>query len=174
MRDQTALLKAKQERFEALLDRFNYDPQTGAFTWARYVKKGHGMPGLPAGSKSPSGYVRLCIDGVQMMAHRVAWRLVHGRWPEDEVDHINGTRDDNRIANLREASRAINSQNLRSATKASRSGMLGVSWSKHRRKWVAYIKSDGKTINLGGFKEEAAAQQTYITAKRQLHAGTTL
>ena len=55
-----------------------------------------------AGSVHSTGYVRIGVDGGKYTAHCLAWLYTHGVWPSDQIDHINGNRSDNRIANLRE------------------------------------------------------------------------
>lgn len=83
-------------------------------------------------------------------AHRVAWLLTHGVWPEGEIDHINGVRTDNRLANLRDVSITINRRNckLRSDNK---SGVSGVNWNKAYGKWRARIAVNGQEVFLGNF-----------------------
>lgn len=66
--------------------------------------------GQIAGSLNTTGYRRIRIDGVRYPAHRLVWLYHHGNHPEDQLDHINRNRDDNRIINLRECN---NSQNSR-------------------------------------------------------------
>jgi hypothetical protein len=58
------------------------------------------------------GYVQIKISGKLYHAHRLAWLYVYGYMPEKEIDHINRIRDDNRIANLREATSQLNSLTL--------------------------------------------------------------
>ena len=89
-----------------------YDPTTGVFTWrVRAANNTH--IGEIAGSPRPhSGYIRISLDGVMYYAHRLAWRYVYGVWPTGQIDHINGVRIDNRIANLRDVSSSVNNHNL--------------------------------------------------------------
>ena len=99
------------------------------------------------------------------MGHRVAFAHYHGRWPDEEIDHINGIRDDNRIANLREADRSLNMRNLR--------GAKGYSFEKdgRARPWTAYIRDHGKVIRLGGFATEAEAASARRDAEQRYGYG---
>jgi len=91
-------------------------------------------------------------------AHRVVWAIVHGVWPTGEIDHINGDPLDNRICNLRQATRAQNESN-KGIQRNNTSGVKGVCWNKSRSKWVAQITVNGKHKRLGQFAciDEAAA-----------------
>ena len=40
------------------------------------------------GYRSPDGYGRFKYEGESRMAHRVAWCLEYGRWPEHSIDHL--------------------------------------------------------------------------------------
>jgi hypothetical protein len=103
-----------------------------------------------AGSVNGEGYLLIKLQRRSYKAHRLAWLYVCGVWPEDQLDHINRNRSDNRISNLREVT---NKQNLQNAGKYSHntSGHSGVSWHKQRSKWVAQIKHNHKVIHLGYF-----------------------
>lgn len=80
-----------------------YDAQTGAFTW-RVTQSNRAKAGNTAGSlHRQDGYVYIRVDGVLHKAHRLAWLHVHGAWPTAGVDHVNGDRGQNGIANLRES-----------------------------------------------------------------------
>ena len=156
---------------EKLRELFSYDPATGAFT--RLVRSAHCVKvGDIAGCKTSTGYSQISISCRSYFAHRLAWLHVHGRWPECFIDHIDGNRYNNAIANLREASRSVNQQNLKEAMTRNASGLLGVS--RHGKKWAAKITIDGKCRYLGCYKTAELAHAAYLDAKRLLHVGCTI
>ena len=108
---------SKQElTAERLREVLAYDPDTGVFTWkARTSPFSRVNVGDVAGNLRRDGYIEICVDGRKHQSHRLAWLYVYGEWPADQIDHINGIRTDNRIANLREANNAENHHNLRKA-----------------------------------------------------------
>lgn len=160
-----------QERLKELL---HYDPETGVFT--RKVRTSNDVKvGDIAGSMTADGYIRIRVDGRRYLAHRLAWFHVYGTWPEDQLDHISGVRDDNRISNLREATNTQNCQNHKSPRCNSTSGYLGVSFRKEIGRWHAHITVSGKKIHLGFFNCSTAAYLLgYLPAKRKLHEFGTL
>lgn len=107
-------------------------------------------------SDNGQGYRRGYIRGVCLLAHRVAYCIMEGEWPDDEIDHINGIRSDNRWANLRKVTLAENSKNRR-MSKNNTSGCNGVIWVKHAKKYQAIGFDQGKPLSLGYYKtlEEA-------------------
>jgi hypothetical protein len=135
------------------LKKVEYDPYTGSFT----------KDGIPTGTHRQDGYVLVSHKGRQVLAHRAAWELHYGVPAPDVLDHINGIRSDNRIANLRAATYRQNSQNQRRHRDSS-SGFKGVSFSKARGKFVAYIRNGKRTRNLGGYKTAEEAHEVYCLA----------
>lgn len=93
-----------------------------------------------------NGYMSGGINGRKIYAHRAIWALVHGCWP-DVIDHINGVRSDNKLANLRAITKAENSRNS-GIPATNTSGVVGVSFVPASQKWAAYIW-DKKKISLG-------------------------
>ena len=163
------------ERVRELL---SYDPETGIFTrrvrTAQRHQVGDRADFLVTGGSTP-GYHRVSIDSERYQAHRVAWLYVHGEWPGKFIDHINGVRSDNRMANLREATAQLNQENLRAPRrKNSASGLLGAQWDEQSGKFRAAIVSSRKRIYLGGFDAPEDAHAAYVTAKRSLHGGCTI
>jgi hypothetical protein len=154
-----------QKRLQELL---SYDSDTGVFInntqRASCVKIGD-----VTGSKSANGYVRITIDYKQYYAHRLAWLYVHGEFPKKELDHLNKIKVDNRIINLRLATRQENMQNISTPRSGTTSGFRGVSWSKLAKKWKTYIKINGQAKHLGYFNTAEEASEVYLEAKRALH-----
>ena len=151
-----------QDRLKELL---NYNSETGIFTWK--VNRGGRKIGSIAGAKS-LGYRNIMIDKISYQAHRLAWLFVYGKWPEKDLDHINLERDDNRICNLRVVSDSENKQNQK-MYKTNTSGFKGVSWCKNRKKWIASICINYKTIPLGKFDDPKEASLAYLEGAKKYH-----
>jgi len=151
---------------ERLKDSLSYNHENGIFTWIGRVPKRY--IGRKAGHVGQQGYRRMRIDGDRYMAHRLAFLFVYGIFPEYEIDHKNGNRDDNRIENLRQATRSENGQNQKKF-KTNTSGFTGVSWCKYDKKWNSRIRINGKLIHLGYFKTAQEAGEAYLSAKKKLH-----
>ncbi len=151
----------------------SYAPNTGHLVW----RPGFGSrrTGSRAGCRSKArGHRYVRIDDVLCLEHRIAWLIVHGVLPEDEIDHINGVKDDNRMENLRVADHRTNMQNLRKALSTNKLGLLGVQERCDGKKWCARIIANGKTHHLGSFDTPERAHAAYLTAKRKLHDGCTI
>lgn len=158
--------------------RLNYNAETGVFTWKtrpgsdRHTRTWNAKyAGTIAGSFDGWGYRKIKIDGAFYRAHRLAWLIVHGIWPRGDIDHVNGTRDDNRLVNLREATPSENNQNQR-LRRDNTSGFRGVTADPGRRSrtWKAEIRIDGRARNLGRFVTPDAASRAYEAAADVLHA----
>lgn len=157
-------------------ERLHYDPETGIFTW-RLDQPSCGLAaGDVAGSTSiVDGYHRIGVDGdSQRQAHRLAFLYMTGAMPPEgvDVDHMNGVRNDNRWANLRQLSRSENMQNLQAPHADNKSGFLGVAPARER--FAAYIRANKKNKYLGTFDTPQEAHAAYVAAKRVLHAGNML
>ena len=161
----------------------DYDPETGALVWrvrdVSFFTDGgksaiHSMrvwnaiyANKPALSyKGLNGYFQGGILGRPYRAHRVAWAIYSGAWPEHEIDHINGKRSDNRIANLRSATSQENSKN-RAISIKNTSGATGVSWREDHSRWVASIHKNGKPKYIGSFKSKDEAIQARAKASAE-------
>lgn len=152
-----------QEYLQKILD---YSPDTGLFTWkvdrGRRCKKGY-----VAGSIDSSGHRQICIDGKKRLSHRLAWLYVYGSYPKNQIDHIDGNKQNNSIKNLRDVSNSINQQNRAKARIDSNSGLMGVR--KDGSKYLASIKANNKKFYLGMFETAQEAFEAYKQAKLKLH-----
>lgn len=140
--------KAPPLTFERASEVLSYCPTTGHLRWR--ISRGGGVAGAKAGTRC-NGYLQIQIDFVFHRAHRVAWLLAFGRWPELALDHINGVRDDNRLANLREATPQQNARN-RGLCRRNTSGKVGVHPIMGGALWGAEICFNGRGIYLGRFQ----------------------
>lgn len=150
---------------------FDYDPLSGVFRHKTKPSKKIRV-GQIAGSEVGNGYRRLKIDGRDYYAHRVAWLYVYGAWPNNQIDHVDGAKQNNAISNLRDVSPSVNGQNQKKAQRRNKNCLLGVSphWGKYR----AVIQVESRQKYLGMFETAEAAYQAYLAAKRELHEGCTL
>ncbi len=141
----------------------NYDSITGVLTWRIaphwWVEVGE-RADLP---DSGLGYRRVQFMGRGYQAHTIAWFYVHGVWPPDELDHKNNVRDDNRISNLRLATRTQNLYNRRSSTP----GLKGTTLRKG--KWRAQIYVAKRNIVLGAYDTQEEAHEAYRIAAEYYH-----
>jgi hypothetical protein len=149
-----------QERLKQVLW---YDQESGIFRW-RYSLNNRTKAWKIAGVKLPKGYIHIGIDKKMYRAHRLAWLYVHGEMPLHEIDNLNQITNDNRISNLRLATRKQNSEN-RNVFLNNKTGCRGVSFHKKSNKYRAQVRHLGKTIHLGLFGTIEDASQA-ARAKR--------
>lgn len=154
-----------------LRERVCYDPLTGLMTW-RKSNGSRAVVGGLIGTNSSKGYLTCELDHKHFKIHRLAWLYMTGQWPNGQIDHIDGDKKNNRIANLREASNGLNKQNMRRPRRDNKTGFLGVSQDGGR--FRAEIGVEGANVYLGMFATPQAAHAAYIEAKRRLHPGCTL
>lgn len=166
----------------------DYDQHTGFLTWkpraasmfapgkhceahaavswnTRYANK----PALA--SPDGRGYMAGTIFNRAYQAHRVCWAMHFGQWPLGQIDHINGDRSDNRIANLRDVTPAENMRNQRRRV-TNTSGVMGVYWHKRDRKWQARIFVGGRQKHIGYFESFGAAVEARKAAEVSLEYHT--
>lgn len=172
------MLNLTQSMLQSLVD---YNPLTGIFVWkerprtrfrntANFKAWNKKFPGKEAGNLREDGYLRVGILGKYIYIHRLAWLYMHGTTPANDLDHINGVRSDNRMSNLREATREENGKNQKLHV-TNTSGVCGVQ-KVYGGKWVAKIYENGKQRTLGTFvdfgdaveaRKEAEAKAGYHT-----------
>ncbi len=145
----------REEKCKLAIERgYTYDPETGLI-YNRYGK---------ITKWTRQGYICLSL-GINkktqlLSAHQFAWYCINKECVE-QLDHINGIRNDNRICNLRAVT---NQQNQWNRVKAK-----GYSWFKRDSKWRAAIKINNKDIHLGLFNTEEEARNAYLAAKEIYH-----
>lgn len=144
----------------------SYDPATGIFVRIK-KQRGLGRVGDVMGCKNSAGYYRICIDGKSYLNHRLAWLYVHGRWPREELDHINGDPTDNSLGNLREATRLENQRNT-GLSRRNASGFKGAFFNKQYNKWLATITVRKKMRIIGKFDTREAAHAAYCAEARHV------
>lgn len=115
-------------------------------------------------STDKDGYRVARIFGVTHRAHRVIWLVAKGKWPMDLLDHADGNRANNCIANLSEVTKAQNALNKR-PQRNNRSGCTGVCWHIGEQKWHAQISVGGERKHLGFFNELNAAIEVRKSAE---------
>lgn len=160
---------------DRLREVLHYNAETGVFIWVKRLSN-RAVEGSVAGALNRhTGYTSISIGGKLHRAHRLAFLYMTGAWPPHHIDHVNGSRSDNRWENLRPVSVSVNQQNLRSARGDTHSGVLGVHRTDKKSKpWCASIKVDGKERHIGNFETIEDASSAYIAAKRRLHEGCSI
>jgi len=139
-----------------------YDADTGKLTWLPRARDMFStqrsfstwnarFAGKEAFTATRCGYRHGAIFNRLMQAHRVAWAIYYGEWP-NMIDHINGVRDDNRIANMRDVDDQENRRN-QARPNTNTSGVVGVCWNAHLGIWQSQIRVERKQKHLGYFTD---------------------
>lgn len=152
---------------------FFYDFNTGHLTRRSCLpnskSKNEHLIGKSCTCSDGKGYLITSIRKKLYRVHRLVWFYVHGVWPINDIDHVNGNRSDNRIENLREATRGANGQNRTVRNRNNTSGHPGVYWDKAKGKWCAEIKIKRKKISLGVHTSKESAIAARMEGKRKYH-----
>ena len=170
---------------EVIRQLLRYEPETGKLFW-----KERGPEWFKSGSRCAAdsarswnrkfagkealyaigsvGYPQGKVLNINCRAHRVAWAIHYGFWPTEHVDHVNGNRTDNRLVNLRQATRSENMCN-RSAPSDNTSGLKGVYWNAREKKWHVQLSFEGKRKSVGYFKDKGKAAEAYAAAAAKYH-----
>lgn len=165
---------------EELRQLLRYEPETGKLFWKERSaemfkdKRTHGMWNTRYAGKeafttiSAYGYRGGKVFDRMYLTHRVAWAIHYGEWPDDQIDHVDNDKLNNRIGNLREATHSENMHN-QGVRKTNTSGYKGVSWDSGRKTYRARIRLGGKMIYLGRFSSAEAAHAAYCEAAKKYH-----
>lgn len=156
-----AHMRTRDIDHEELLYVLKYNPVTGHFIWKNHPYKN--IRGKRAGWRESTGYRIVSLHRVKAFEHRLAWYYMTSEWPKDQIDHINGIRDDNRWCNLREATVAQNNASKK-IRKNNESGMTGVFYNRNR--WVAQITVNREKIILGRFETFEEARDARVAAEK--------
>lgn len=140
-----------------------YDPETGVFT--RIVSAGNRRHGSAVGSLNQKGYLEGSVCGHLVKLHRLAWFYTYGSWPKDQIDHINGVKDDNRIANLRDCDTSTNCLNQVGARRNNALGLQGVHKIPKTGRFRVSCTVNGVRHNLGVYADQNIAASAYATFK---------
>lgn len=166
---------------EELVARFFYDPETGELSRRVALQGGLGVgrgssKGFKLATKNGNGYLRVNLDGKKYYVHRLAWLYVYGVVPSGQIDHINGDRSDNRIANLREVTNQQNQENRRVPSKTNSTGFLGVTrvYRKSGIRYIAQIMDGEKHVHIGTCHTPEEAHKMYVAKKAEIHKYQTL
>ena len=147
-----------------------YSPETGLFRWLHVSPSDRRKRrGWFAGNVDSRGYLQVWACGRLWLAHRLAWLLMTGALPAEQVDHIDGDRLNNVWANLRPATRTQNTQNKRRYSNNS-TGFKGVTIEPRRLsgpRYVAQIKVNGASVYLGSYLSAEEAHAAYVAAAKQ-------
>ena len=154
---------------------FDYESVSGNLIRKISTNRLNVCVGQIAGTIDKDGYRIISIDHKKHKAHRLIWLWYYGVWPDHQIDHINGIRNDNRIENLREATangltdNQANHQNT-GLQKNNKSGHSGVHWNKRRQEWGAGIMFKVKYIHFGWFKDFDLACNKVKEGKTKYHS----
>lgn len=138
-----------------------YDPESGRLIWLD-SRRGAVKIGSVAGYTDDKGYICVTINGIDYRAHRLIWFYVTGKWPENDIDHRDLNRSNNKWNNLR---KCVDNQNTMNAPryKNNTSGMKGVTYAKRTNKYRARFGGGG-CHHLGYFDTKEEAHAAYCKA----------
>lgn len=144
------------------LSLFYYDREKGELYWTNPPQPNtKRLKGKLAGTINRDGYLNVTHMKQGFRVHRIIWYLEKGYWPERVIDHIDGNKLNNKISNLRECS---HTENMRNTYRHRAGKLLGTGYHKQHQKWRAFMRRDGRQIQLGMFNSEIEAHQAYLRA----------
>ncbi len=155
-------MKISQLELKELL---SYDPSSGEFYWIK--PSNNRMVGKRAGSINSTGRRHIKIGDYFYKEHRLAWLYMHGSMPESDIDHIDRNPLNNRIQNLRLATKAQNSLN-RGKPRTSNPAK-GVRFVEAKGKWRCYGTYKKRSIHIGYFDDLELATLVSEVFREKFH-----
>jgi hypothetical protein len=151
---------------EKAIELFHYDAETGALQWRVQPDRNGKVSAKKAGTLGRhTGYVVVEIGRRKYQAHRLVWVMHHGPIQSGEIDHINRVKSDNRIENLRLATRSQQQGNS-GVWRTNKSGYRGVTWNCASKKWAARVYANGRQIQVCLSPDRAVAFEAYCVAAK--------
>lgn len=144
---------------DELKQAFIYEAETGLIKRAADAGK-RWRKGQVAGCVNGNGYLDIKFHGRSIQAHRLAWALHFGEQPPECLDHINRDKLDNRITNLRPATKSQNGAN-RAVQRNNTHGIKGCYWVNKTASWRVQCRVNKKLHNVGYFKDLSDARAAY-------------
>ena len=151
---------------DRLRELFDYSPETGELIRMTPTSN-RGKFGEVAGFVGKNSYLYASVDGKTYPLHRLVWQW-HGKAPADFIDHIDRTRSNNRIENLRSATISQNLWN-KGIGKNNTTGVKGVIWHKAKRKYRVRLGVNGKRMHIGDFDDLELAELVISEARAKYH-----
>jgi len=127
-----------------------FDYKDGQLYWRKPLNKRVKIGSL-AGTVSSVGYIAIMVNRKRYQAHRLIFLMHHG-WLPEFIDHIDLDRKNNKIENLRAASRGQNNLNC-SVRRDSRSQIKNVCWVARLNKWLVSMRIKGQRKHIGVFAD---------------------
>jgi len=154
---------------EHVREALEYIPETGQFHWRKSGRPAGHIQTFQKGTTKEHKRRVIRLGDTLYIATRLAWAIMTGAAPDQEIDHRDGDSLNDRWENLRLASHSQNMGNQRRRAD-NRSGFKGVSWDNFTGRWVARIREPGgRYRNLGRFENAASASRAYMQAAQTLH-----
>jgi hypothetical protein len=155
---------------EYLSTRISVDVDAGRAYWIDATKHHAALNGMEAGSPRSNSrhdkrYWHVKVDSNPIKRSHIVFLFAHGRWPDLQIDHINGDSLDDRISNLREATATQNAWNHKTRRKRS-STPMGVRLLRNG-KYQARIAVNKQQIVIGSFDTPEMASQAYQLKRKE-------
>jgi hypothetical protein len=127
--------------------------------------------GGKAGTLMPDGYTRIRINGNLFRAHRLVWFVTYGKFPDNDIDHIDGDKSNNRIENLRDVSQRVNSQNRKKRDRCDTDLPTGVNANRNKFDEITAYRAQWHDMN-GKYCAAYFGIREYYTLEAALAAAT--